>query len=90
MNQLYREIMLSRIYAAVGAARAVQKVSHKGLKGQMREILIRDLFRPLFPKVIGVGTGKVLTSENQQSKQQFFPHQPTPINILLPQSSLCI
>jgi hypothetical protein len=70
MNITYRDLMLSRVHATVGAAKAVQSIGHKGLEGQLREIVIRELFRPLFPNDIGVGTGEIITASNRHSKQQ--------------------
>ncbi len=70
MNKTYRDLTLARISAAVAAAKAVQSVQHHGLKGQLREILIRDLFRPLLPPDIGFGTGEIITATGQHSKQQ--------------------
>lgn len=70
MNDIYRSLILARVQAAIGAARAVTGIGHGGLKGQMREIVIRDLLRPLLPANIGLGTGQILTSSNQCSRQQ--------------------
>lgn len=62
--------MLARIGAAVGAAKAVSNIKHEGLKGQLREIVIRDLFRPLLPSDVGVGTGEIISADNRQSREQ--------------------
>ena len=70
MNTVYRDLMLARVQAAIGAARAVTNVAHKGLKGQLREIVIRDLFLPLLPADVGVGTGQIVSADNRQSRQQ--------------------
>lgn len=70
MNDIYHRLTLSRVAAAVGAAIAVKSLEHPGVKGQLREIVIRDLLRPLLPADIGLGTGIVVTSTNQQSGQQ--------------------
>ena len=70
MNTVYREIIRARAEAAIGAARAVTGIGHTGLKGQLREIVIRDLLRPLFPSDIGLGTGVIITAANQQSQEQ--------------------
>ena len=43
MNEVYRDLILARVQAAIGAAKSVTGVKHKGLKGQLREIVIRDL-----------------------------------------------
>jgi hypothetical protein len=70
MNVTYRDLMISHIHAAVSAAKAVSGVQHSGLKGQLREIIIRELLRPLFPSDIGVGTGEIITANNDHSSQQ--------------------
>lgn len=70
MNTVYRDLILARIRAMVDAARAVTNITHKGLKGQLREIVIRDLFRPLLPSDVGTGTGQIISAGNRQSRQQ--------------------
>ena len=70
MNKVYRDIVLSRVQAAIGAARAVTGVGHKGLKGQLREILVKDLFPPLLPTDIGLGTREIVTEDDHHSDQQ--------------------
>ena len=70
MNAAYRSIFVSRIAAAIGAARATADVTHTGVKGAIREILIRDLFRPLLPSDLGVGNGQIATSKGKLSPEQ--------------------
>ena len=70
MNDAYRSIFVSRVAAAIGAARATDAVTHSGVKGTIREILIRDLFRPLLPSDLGIGTGQIATAKNELSPQQ--------------------
>jgi hypothetical protein len=70
VNTAYRDIFVSRIAAAIGAARAVADVTHTGVKGAIREILIRDLFRPLLPSDVGIGTGQIATAVGKLSPQQ--------------------
>lgn len=70
MNTVYRDLILARAQSAINAARAVTGIDHPGLKGQLREIVIRDLFQPLFPSDIGLGTGVIITAINQQSQEQ--------------------
>jgi hypothetical protein len=70
MNKLYQSLIHERIRYAIAAARAVQPLEHSGVKGAIREVLIADLFRPLLPADIGVGTGIVISSTGQQSAQQ--------------------
>jgi hypothetical protein len=61
MNTVYRDLILSRVEAAVKAAKAVSNITHEGLKGQLREIVIRDLFYPLLPSDVVVGTGEIIS-----------------------------
>jgi hypothetical protein len=70
MNTVYRDLTLARVHAAVAAAKAVTNVKHPGLKGQLREILIKDLFRPLLQSDLGVGTGEIISAHDQHSGQQ--------------------
>jgi hypothetical protein len=70
MNTVYRALMLARAGAAVGAAEAVRNIKHPSLKGQLREIVIRDLFCPLLPSDVGVGTGEIISADNRHSKEQ--------------------
>ena len=70
MNRLYRDLILSKVKTAIDNAKAVSPMSHQGLKGQLREILVRDLFKPLLPPGFGLGTGEIITVDDRQSKQQ--------------------
>jgi hypothetical protein len=70
MENIYSELTRSRIRAAVEAAHALKGTAHPGLKGQLREIVVRDLLRPLFPADIGAGTGEIITVDGDHSPQQ--------------------
>ncbi len=70
MHLGYRDLLLSRVQAALGAARALAPVTHAGLRGQLREVLVRDLLRPLLPLDIGIATGQVISSYDQWSREQ--------------------
>ncbi|HEY0462655.1 MAG TPA: DUF6602 domain-containing protein [Polyangiaceae bacterium] len=50
-------------------ARACARVDHAGLKGTLREIVVGDLLRPLLPSDVGIGTGKVISYDDQTSRQ---------------------
>lgn len=67
---LYHGIYRSRVEAAIAMCRTLQSLDHSGEKGRIREILIRDLFRPLLRADLGVGTGFVVASDGQMSSQQ--------------------
>lgn len=54
---------------AVAIAKAAQAINHNGLKGELRETVVHDLSRPLLPYNIGIGSGQIVSAENQTSKQ---------------------
>jgi hypothetical protein len=70
MNKLYKDLILVHTEAAVAGARAASGIEHPVLKGELCEIVMRDLLRPLLPADIALGTGVVITSDNKQSSQQ--------------------
>lgn len=70
MHPAYRDAMLARVAAAIAHARGAREVKHRGLKGRLREILIRELFRPLLPADIGLGSGEIVTYAGRTSSEQ--------------------
>lgn len=62
MNEAYRMLLDARVEAAVIIAKAYAKVKHKLLKGELREIVVRDLLRPFFPSDVGLGTGEIVSA----------------------------
>ncbi len=70
MHASYRDFILSKVSAAVSGARAAATMKHSGVKGQIREIVIRDLLRPLLPADVGIGTGEIISSTGETSPQQ--------------------
>ena len=70
MNRAYHDQTLVRIKSGIAAAEAARRVTHQGLKGQLREIFIRQLLRPLLPVYIGLGTGQIISSHDKYSPQQ--------------------
>lgn len=70
MNVQYKEMFLSRVATAIGAAKAAVEITHTGVKGRIREILVGDLFRPLLPADLGVGTGQIVTHDGNISTEQ--------------------
>ena len=69
MNQLYLDLVVAQAQAAIAAASSVSRVEHGGLKGQLREIVVRELLRPLLPADYVVGTGLVVSAYREVSKQ---------------------
>lgn len=66
----YYQIYLSRVAAALAECRSVSTLPHAGEKGRVREILLRQLFRPLLPADVGVGTGFIVAKDGRESTQQ--------------------
>ena len=69
MNKAFRDLLLGRISAALTNSNALAGVSHAGLKGQLRETIVRDLVRPFLPLRIGVGQGQIVSHDGQISSQ---------------------
>lgn len=70
MNQQYRELVLTRIKNAIEQSNACKNIKHTAIKGQLREIFIRELLQPFLPRNVEIGTGKVISSDNKESLQQ--------------------
>lgn len=66
----YKEIFRSRVKSAIDQARAATIVSHSGLKGEIVEILIRELFKPLLPSDVGVASGQIIEFHNDKLSTQ--------------------
>lgn len=66
----YKDLFRSRVSSAIGQARSASGVSHSGLKGEIAEILIRELFKPLLPSDVGVATGQILEFHNDKLSPQ--------------------
>lgn len=58
----YQTLPRARVRSAIEQAKAASAFTHAGVKGAIREILIGNLFRPMLPSDIGVGTGQIIDS----------------------------
>lgn len=65
----YQTLLRARVKAAIIQAKAAEAYTHSGTKGSVRETLIRELFRPLLPADIGIGTGQIVSVGGQCSSQ---------------------
>jgi hypothetical protein len=70
MHTAYRDLTRVRVESAIAAAKAAKDIRHEGTKGQVREIFVRDLLRPLLPNYIGIGIGEVINYQGKHSSQQ--------------------
>ncbi|MCK5542891.1 MAG: hypothetical protein KAI40_09370 [Desulfobacterales bacterium] len=67
----YKEILRSKIKGAIEQALAVKNnISHSVVKGEIVEILIKELFAPLLPSDIGAGTGQIIENHNNLCSTQ--------------------
>lgn len=66
----YQALLRSKIKAAIEKARAASAFSHQGVKGAVLEILIGELFKPLLPADVGVGTGQIIDCYNTPMSPQ--------------------
>jgi hypothetical protein len=66
----YQAMLRSKIVAAIAGAKAIADLSHDGVKGAILEILIADLFKPLLPADMGVGTGHIIDSRSAKQSRQ--------------------
>jgi hypothetical protein len=58
-----------RVSTALAAAEHVGALGHRGLAGQLRELVVRELLRPIAPHCIGFGTGKIVDHVGGESRQ---------------------
>jgi hypothetical protein len=61
-KNLYQALLRNKVRGAILAAEGAAGFSHQGVKGTVLEILISELFRPLLPADIGIGTGQIIES----------------------------
>jgi hypothetical protein len=66
----YRRFALVQVERAIAMARAAASIRHPGVKGQIREILITQVLRPLLPMQIGVGTGHIICLDGKTISKQ--------------------
>jgi len=69
MNELYRDLIISRIKKALSESEAARSYDNNVLKGRAREIFISNLIRPFINPNIGVCTGIIIDSKNNHSSQ---------------------
>lgn len=68
MNQ-YQALLRGKVASAILQAKMAAGLTHQGVKGTVLEILIGQLFRPLLPSDIGIGTGQIIDVNGRMSPQ---------------------
>ncbi|WP_287605344.1 DUF6602 domain-containing protein [Thiothrix sp.] len=66
----YQDLFRARVCSAINQAKAAAGLSHQGVKGSILEILVGQLFEPLLPADIGIGTGQIIDSYSGQQSGQ--------------------
>ncbi|HHV7345341.1 DUF6602 domain-containing protein [Enterobacter hormaechei] len=66
----YQALFRGKVASAILQAKMATKLTHQGVKGSVLEILISQLFRPLLPSDIGVGTGQIIDSFSDNMSPQ--------------------
>ncbi len=69
MNELYRNRVISKVKSVLSESLVVNNYNNQALKGRAREIFISELLKPFLNPTIGICTGIVIDSDNNQSKQ---------------------
>lgn len=69
MNQLYRSLLFNLAEHAVLDANSITGLLHSGLKGQLRELFVRELLTPLIPREYVIGSGNILSAYGDISNQ---------------------
>jgi hypothetical protein len=66
----YHHHCFDRIKSAIDTClNSVSKINNRAEKGRVREIVLSNLFVPLLPKDVGIGTGLIVGANNAQSNQ---------------------
>jgi hypothetical protein len=63
-------MLRSRVAGAIASARAASRITHQVLKGEVLEILVSDLFVPLLPADVGIGTGQIIECRSGRLSNQ--------------------
>ncbi len=66
MNTIFKNLLIARVEGAIAEAKAVSGLSHCGLKGLLREVVVRELLQPLLPPCLGIGHGQIISSYNNE------------------------
>jgi len=70
MASIFHEMLKARVTAAIASAGSLAKVNHSGLKGTLREIVVRELLAPLLPQSAGLAQGEIIDPSGGTSCQQ--------------------
>lgn len=69
MTNIYREKIIAKIKNLLNDFGSTSLHTHQGVKGREREIFIEELLKPLLYPTMGIGTGVIIDSYGNQSRQ---------------------
>jgi hypothetical protein len=69
MNRVYKDLLFNLAKRAVQDANSISGLLHSGLKGQLRELFVRELLIPTMPREYVVGSGNILSAYEDISPQ---------------------
>jgi hypothetical protein len=68
-NDLYRRRVIRKIKQTIGHAEKATAINHNGLRGEIREIAVDDLVKPVLPRPFDIATGKIIDSLGAESAE---------------------
>jgi len=68
-NDLFRDFISDAVCTAIKKAQRAPCVDHPGMTGEIREIALKDIFRPILTNVADVGYGKITDHRGHLSKE---------------------
>lgn len=68
-HPIFEKRIANLISATLARAAEAETIGHPGLVGTYRELVLEGLLTPLLPAEFGVGTGKIVDSTGQTSRQ---------------------
>lgn len=69
MHPSYQSLILNRVINTIEMARSLRCLTHNGLKGELREVVIREMLEPFLPPGCVIGTGEIVTAYEDTSNQ---------------------
>ncbi|UJW85275.1 DUF6602 domain-containing protein [Devosia sp. SL43] len=68
-TNIFKSAFLGEVRKAVHSSQNIDGLDHQGMKGRIREIVMTDMYRPVLPPGVTVGTGKLVSATGEMSSQ---------------------
>lgn len=66
LNSAVIEAVTPRLLGTIAQGQAISRLSHSGVKGRLRELLVRELIEPFLPPGATVVTGTIVAPQCQR------------------------